>query len=207
MRRLSAISSLGALPGGFGLFAVALLNSVTEFAGWVAVLIVAFEQGGPAESGRAVAVQLIPAALAAPLVAAAGDRFPRHRVIQGGLAATTISTGAIALLLRFDQPLLLVYAAAAVLAVAVIATPSALASLLVHHARTPQQLTSFNVLATTVRSAGVLLGPLLAAAAIAAGSITWLFVALALAAAAALVVVVFDVSPDDRPASTLRPRT
>ena len=206
MRRLSAISSLGALPGGLGLFGVALLNSITEFAGWVAVLIVAFEHGGAAESGRAMAIQLIPAALAAPLVAAAGDRFPRHRVIQGGLAAIAVSTAVIALLLRLGQPLVFVYAVAAVLAIALVAAPTALASLLVHHAQTPEQLTSFNVVATTVRSGGVLLGPLLAAAAIAIASLTWLFAVLAAAATIALVVVLFRVAPDDRPVSSLRPR-
>src|SRR6188474_2820425 len=77
MRQTQVLRSLGALPGGVGLFAIALLNTVTEFAAWVAVLIVAFEQGGAAESGRSAAIQLIPAAFAAPFIAAAGDRFPR----------------------------------------------------------------------------------------------------------------------------------
>ena len=105
------------------------------FAAWVAVLIVAFEQGGAAESGRAAAIQLIPAAFAAPFVAAAGDRFPRHRVIQVALAAIALTTLGIAALLHLEQSLVLVYLLAAVLAVALISVPTALASLLVHHAQ------------------------------------------------------------------------
>ena len=61
-----------------------VLDTITEFAAWVAVLIVAFEQGGAAESGRSAAIQLIPAAVAAPFIAAAGDRFPRGSGDPGG---------------------------------------------------------------------------------------------------------------------------
>ena len=46
MKQTHVLRSLGTLPGGVGLFAIALLNTITEFAAWVAVLIVAFEQGG-----------------------------------------------------------------------------------------------------------------------------------------------------------------
>lgn len=204
MRRASALSSLRALPGGFSLFAVALFNSVAEYAAWVAVLILAFEAGGAAESGRAVIIQTVPAAIAAPLIAAAGDRFPRDRVIQAALLAVVVTTGGIALLLRLDQPLAAVYAMAAVLVVALIGTPSVLASMLVSHARTPDQLTSLNALTTMMYSAGVLIGPLLAAAAIAVASITWLFAGLAVMSAATLAAVVILVEPDDRPPSTLR---
>jgi MFS family permease len=202
----NVLKSLGELPGGVGLFSIALLNTVTEFAAWVAVLIVAFEQGGAAESGRAAAIQLIPAAFAAPFVAAAGDRFPRHRVIQVAMAAVALTTLGIAALLHFEQSLVLVYLLAAVLAMALISVPTALASLLVHHARTPDQLTSLNVLATIVRSVGILVGPLVAAIALSIVTPAWLFVGLSVAALGALVAVVVFVAEDDRAHARLRIR-
>ena len=198
------LKGLGALPGGFGLFAIALLNTVTEFAAWVAVLIVAYEAGGAAESGRSAAIQLIPAAVAAPFIAAAGDRFPRDRVIQVALAAIAVTTAGIAALLHFEQSLVVVYLLAAVLAVALISVPTALASLLVHHARTPEQLTSLNVLSTIVRSVGILVGPLVAAIALSVVTPAWLFVGLSLSAVVGLVVVVVIIDRDDRPRAPLR---
>ncbi len=200
------MKSLSALPGGVGLFAIALLNTVTEFAAWVAVLIVAYEQGGAAESGRAAAIQLIPAAIFAPFVAAAGDRFPRHRVIQVAMAMIALTTLGIGALLQFEQSLVIVYLLAAVLAVALISVPTAMASLLVHHAKTPEQLTSLNVLATIVRSVGILVGPLVAAVALSILSPAWLFVLLSISASAAFVAVVIIIEHDDRPRVPLRLR-
>ena len=206
MKQTHVLRSLGTLPGGVGLFAIALLNTITEFAAWVAVLIVAFEQGGAAESGRSAAIQLIPAAVAAPFIAAAGDRFPRDRVIQVALGVVALTTAGIAALLHFDQNLVFVYLLAAVLAMALVSVPTTLASLLVHHARTPEQLTSLNVLSTIVRSVGVLVGPLVAAIALSVVTPAWLFVILSAAALAGLGAVVFVVERDDRPRSPLRLR-
>ncbi len=70
----------GALPGGRTLHAIVCAQSAVEFAVWVTVLVVAYERGGASATGLAVEAQLVPAALCAPIVTAAGDRFPRRRV-------------------------------------------------------------------------------------------------------------------------------
>jgi hypothetical protein len=48
--------------------------NVAEWATWVSILAFAYEVGGAAATGLVALVQLVPAALVAPLAAVAGDR-------------------------------------------------------------------------------------------------------------------------------------
>jgi len=58
--------------------------NVAECATWVSILAFAYQVGGAAATGLVVVVQLVPAALVAPLASVAGDRFRRERVLLGG---------------------------------------------------------------------------------------------------------------------------
>src|ERR1700716_3219414 len=60
----------------FGLF------NLADWARWLAILVYAFERGGAPEAGAISLLQLVPAAIVAPLAANIGDRFSRERMLQ-----------------------------------------------------------------------------------------------------------------------------
>jgi len=174
------------------------IHSAAEFAAWITVLVVAFEAGGASAAGLAVVVQLVPAALLAPIVAAAGDRFPRHRVLAVAFAVQASAAGGITLALIGDSPIEFVYALAAVFTVSTIATPATVASLLVHHARSPSQLMGWNVTRSFVRAAGSLAGPLLAAVVLAVAEPAAVFAGVFTACAITALLVGLRLPHDDR---------
>jgi MFS family permease len=194
------------LPGGRGLYVLVGVQSAVEFAVWVTVLVVAFERGGASATGLAVAAQLVPAALLAPIVTAAGDRFPRHLVLSAGFAVLAASAAALTIALAVELPLAIVYVAAAGFTVALSATPGSVASLLVHHARSPQQLIHWNVGMTIGRASGSLVGPVITALLLATTG-PWVAAATVATTCAATAAFVGRRFPrDDRPPSDLRLR-
>jgi len=195
----------GALPGGRRLFDVAMAHAIAEYAAWIAILVVAFERGGAGASALVVAVQLVPAAVTAPFVAAAGDRFPRHLVLRIALLVLSASALAIALTLQLRAPIALTYGLAVVFTIALSATPTTLASLLVHHAVSPAQLTRWNAASAVVRWGGNLLGPLLTAVVLATAGPSVVFLGIAAICIAALGLG-WTVPADDRSATPLRLR-
>ena len=195
------------LPGGRSLFAITLVHSIAEFSAWITVLVVAFDRGGPAATGLAVAAQLVPAGIMAPVVTAAGDRFPRHVVLGTAFSTLALTSAALAASLSAGAPLAVVYVFAALFTVACSATPATVASLLVHHARTPIELMRWNISRSFVRAAGSLIGPLLTALALAVLAPSAVFVALAVICAATALVVAVRLPHDDRERSDLRLRT
>ncbi|MGA7759790.1 MAG: cyclic nucleotide-binding domain-containing protein [Ilumatobacteraceae bacterium] len=194
----------GSLPGGRSLFGITFVHAVAEFSAWIAVLVVAFDRGGAGATGLAVAVQLIPAAVLAPIVTAAGDRFPRHLVLVTAFTALAASAAGLAIVLAADATLIVIYALAAAFTVALCSTPGTVASLLVHHARTPMELMHWNVAQSFVRAAGSLLGPLLTAIVLAVATPAAVFVGLCIICAAAAATIALRLPPDDRLPSTLR---
>ena len=199
----SDVGQPGTLLGGRRFFDIALLHAIAEHAAWIAVLVVAFERGGAGASGVAAAVQLVPAALAAPFVTAAGDRFPRHQVVRIALVVLAGTAAAIAVMLQLGAPLAFTYAGAALFTLALSATPSSMASLLVHHAGSPGQLTRWNAATGVVNSSGSLIGPLATAGVLAVAGPAAAFAGIAVVCAFALVLAI-RVPPDDRAPSPIR---
>lgn len=191
------------MPGGRWLMGCVFVHAVAEFSAWITVLVVAFDRGGSSAAGLAVTAQLVPAALLAPVVAAAGDRFRRHRVLTASFAVQALATAAITFALLADSPLALVYAFAAVFTVASIPVTASVASLLVHHARTPTQLTQWNITRSFVRASGSLAGPLLTALVLAVGDPAAVFAGLAVACTATALLTGRLLLPDDRLPSSL----
>lgn len=186
------------LPGGRGLFAITFVDAIAEFSAWIAVLVVAFDAGGASAAGLAVVIQLVPAAVLAPIVTAAGDRFPRHLVLAGSFATRGAAAAGIALALLSDLSLVVAYLLAAVFTVASSAAPATVASLLVHHARSPSQLMRWNVKRSFVRAAGILLGPLVTAVILAFASPSAVFGVLAVACLGTVVLAGALLPRDDR---------
>lgn len=191
------------LPGQRWLLTSVFVHALAELSAWITVLVVAFDRGGSSAAGVAVTAQLVPAALLAPVVTAAGDRFPRHRVLVASFAIEAAAAGGIAFALLTDAPVTVVYVLASAFTVATIATPSTIASLLVHHARTPAQLTDWNITRSIVRAAGSLAGPLLTAVTLAVAGPSTVFVGLFLVCAITALVTGLNLPVDDRVPSTI----
>jgi len=145
------------------------LFSMVEYAVWIAMLVYAYNQGGTTAAGVVALVQLAPAALLAPLGGVLADRRP-EAVLAGGYAAQAAAMGATAAALLGGGPPVLAYALAAVVTTLITITRPAQAVLAPGRARTPEELTAFNVLVGWVESAAVFVGPALTGVVLAFGS-------------------------------------
>jgi len=161
--RLAALRELWANPGlrraelAWGGFHTA------EWASLVALAVVAFASDGAGAVGVVLFARMVPSALVAPLVAVAGDRAPRERILLVAHLVRALACLGAALALLLDTRALVVYIFAVLAAVPLAAHRPchlALAPLL---ARTPRELAASNVAALTFESAAVLCGPVLAA--------------------------------------------
>ena len=132
-----------------------------EWAHFVALGVFAYEEGGATAVGIAGLVRLLPAAVVAPFAASLGDRFPRERFLLALLLVGSAALGASAAAVYADS-VTFVFAAAALLGLAVTLIRPALQALLPSLARTPEELIASNGATSTIESLGTLAGPLLA---------------------------------------------
>ena len=150
------------------------LFTLIEYSVWLGVLVYAYSHGGATVAGLVAIAQLIPAAVAAPFMAAIADRRSPVLLLAGGyLAQAVLMTGAA--LAAVAGPPVVVYAVAVLAGVAVTGTRPAQATLIPSVAATPDQLTAANVLVGWVEAAGFAAAGLLAGALIAVGGVATVF--------------------------------
>jgi MFS family permease len=164
LRRLIGNSSLRRVLVAY------LIFSTAEFGTWVAILLYAYERTGPVSVGIVALIQLVPAALLAPPAAALGDRFPRERVLAVGYLVMAVAMLATAAAMLAEAPVVVVYSAAAVAASSLVVTRPTQSALLPALAVSPEDLTAANGASGFIEGAGLLLGPLLAAAILTTGT-------------------------------------
>jgi MFS family permease len=175
--------------------------NVAEWATWVSILAFAYGVGGAAATGLVAVVQLVPAALVAPVAAIAGDRYRRERVLLAGYLAQALSMAATAAALLAGAPVALVYALAALAATSITITRPAQNALLPSLARTTDELTAANVASSWTESVSVLGGPALAALLLGASGPGAVFAVMAAAlVGSALLVSGVRTTPEARPA-------
>ena len=165
LRALAQVGRNRALRRAEAAFA---LFVAAEVGSWVAILVYAYGRGGSAEAGIAAAVQLVPAAVLAPLAGAAADRFGGARTLVAGYALQCATMAGVAVALAVDAPAWSVYAVAASAAAAVTATRPTHAIVAPALARSPLELSAANVVsgwttATMSLAAPALVGVLLTA--------------------------------------------
>jgi MFS family permease len=135
--------------------------NAAEWGTWIAMLVYAFGRGGVAASGLVAVVQLVPAAIVAPLAATVGDRIPRQRALAIGYLVQSGTMGLTALTLATGAPLVVIYAMAALAASSVTLTRPAHNAALPGLAETPDELTAANALSGTATAFAYFVGPIL----------------------------------------------
>jgi MFS family permease len=202
-RLLGVVRTVSGNPGLLRVELAYVGFNLAEWATWVSILAFAYQVGGPAATGLVVLVQLVPAALVAPLASVAGDRFRRERVLLGGYLTQAVTMGATALALLTGASVPLVYGLAALAATSITVTRPAQSALLPSLARTPDELTSANVASGWTESLSIFAGPAVAALLLGLSGPGAVFavMAVAVACSALLVVRVRAAAEPDLPAA------
>jgi hypothetical protein len=141
-----------------------LVFSIVEWSTWIAILVWAFDQGGLRASSLIALVQLVPAALLAPVIATwSGRRRPQTALATGYAfqGVTFLATGAA---LAAEAPFAMSAMLASLSAISVTMTRPVHNALLPRIARTTGELTVGNAASGSAEAMAVLLGPLACAA-------------------------------------------
>lgn len=146
-----------------------------EFSYAVVISVYAYGHGGATAVGVVWVIRMVPAAVAAPFLSVAGDRWRRERVMVVGNLVRGGATAATAAALLTDAPPELVYGLGVVVAVVSTAYWPAQAALLPALARSPRELTAANTASSTLEGIGSFAGPALAGALLALTSMSIAF--------------------------------
>jgi MFS family permease len=141
----------------------------SEWGATVAVSVVAYRDGGAAAVALVAAARMLPAGIVAPFAATLADRHRRDHVLVGVGFVRAATLGAAAGLLVAGAPTAWAYSSIAAATLAQTLYRPAHSALLPALCRTPEELTSANVVRGLLDSVATLVGPLGAAGLIAFG--------------------------------------
>lgn len=133
--------------------------AMAEYGVWTAILVYAYTRGGTTTAGLIAVVQLVPAAVVAPLAAAVTDRRGGAFALALGYALQALTMGATGALILVNAAPALVYALAVLAASAVTLTRPAQASLQASLVDRPDELTAATAVSGWVECASALAGP------------------------------------------------
>ena len=127
----------------------------------VAIAVYAYDHGGATAVGVVAAIRWIAAGSVSPLAAVLGDRYERRLVMISSDLVRAAMIGAAAVAVAAGAPAIVVYAISVLIIVSATPFRPAEAALMPSLARTPEELTAANVVASTIESLGIFGGPAL----------------------------------------------
>ena len=137
----------------------AIGSELAAFSFLVVLAVVAYHASGTGGVGVLMLVRMMAAALTTPFTSAFADRYPRKRVMIVSNVACAALIMVIALAVSRDVGLPGLCALAAVTAIFSSIFRPAQAALLPSLARTPEELTAANAVATTIEGVAIFCGP------------------------------------------------
>ncbi len=173
---------------------------VGHYAFLIAVSVYAYEVGGEKAVGLIFLARLIPAALVAPFAGMLGDRYPRERVLLYTNITRIALVGASAAAVFADADPWVVYGLSIAATIATTPFRSSQAALTPTLARTPEELTAANAVASGIDSIALFAGPALAGLLLAVASTGVVFSATAaLILISALFLLLMSVERTEQP--------
>ena len=200
---LQAFRSLGHQHSVLRIVVAYTAFAVCEFATWIAMLVYAYEQGGPTTAAVVAVAQLLPAAGVALLVGPLADRRSPAVVLIGGYAVQALGMGATAVLLLTDAAPIAVYVGAVVAATAIAATRPAQSALVPALTSEADQLMACNVVIGWVENLSLLIAGVATGIALTFGSVADVYAG----AAVLMAIATFLVLPLRRLPFTRRSKT
>jgi MFS family permease len=125
----------------------------------VALVVWAYDTGGPSLVGIATFFRILPAAVAAPFIGALADRLERRLVMVTSDIVRAVSLALAAVAIATSLPAGFVVVAVAVAGIAMSAFYPALSALLPSLTDTPEELTAANVTTSAIDGLGMFIGP------------------------------------------------
>lgn len=156
-------------------------SSVGTWGYVVALMVYAYNQGGPAAVGLVGLIRWFPAAVAAPFGGMIGDRFPRLRVMILSDFVRAAALAAAAAAIALDSPAVIVYLLAILVTLVSQVFQPTEAALLPTLAESPEELAAANVASSTIESVGYFVGPALGGVILALSNVETVFAATAAA--------------------------
>lgn len=145
--------------------------ALAEFGIWISLLLYAYARDGATGSMVIVLVQLVPSVFLSPFLGAIADRRRPATVLSVSYGLQAVFLGALALIVGLNGPLFLAYPVAAFAALALDVARPAQAALLPALVRSPEELTTANIVSSWTDGAASLAGPVMAGVVIALGGI------------------------------------
>jgi MFS family permease len=156
----------------------------------IAVVVFAYAHGGAAAVGIVGLVRWVAAGIVSPFGAVLGDRYDRRRVMVASDLVRAALIGGAAAAAYAGAPAALVYVFTGLMSIAGTAFRPAEAAFTPSLARTPEELSAANVVASSIESVGIFAGPALGGVLLAVSSPATVFVInAALVVASALFVI------------------
>lgn len=187
----------GARPPGGALrrvLAAYALFGVVELAVWVAVILVAYDRGGPSLAATASVVQLVPAAVLASPLAGIGARLSPGAAVASAHAAVAVTTGLTAGSILSAAPTIVVIGASATATTTMAVVRPLHFAALPRLARTPESLVSANATSSMADGFALFAGPTLAGVGAATAG-PWLVLVASAAAAGAAALLCVRLTP------------
>ena len=172
----------------------------------VALAVYAYRHGGVSAVGFVALIRWVPAAIASPLAAVLGDKYPRVRVMLLTDLSRAVALAVMAACVLTDAPVAFVYVLASLVAIINTAFQPAQAALVPSLAQTPQELTAANVSSSTIESLGFCVGPALGGVLLAVSSVWVVFAVTACAFLWSALMLGHLLGVSEPPLSSERPR-